>query len=116
MGPRTDDADGAAAVTIPSFVVDDDLLPPPPPVTFDPPAGGLTPAAFRVALLARASAEEAIRKEREAAEAAEAAALAAGTCPYFLEVTGLGRCDTDGLIPTLFLAAALAAPQLSGLI
>ena len=41
--------------------------------------------------------------------AALAAALAAGTCPYFLEVTGLGRCDTDGLIPTLFLAAALAA-------
>lgn len=41
--------------------------------------------------------------------AALAAALAAGACPYFLEVTGLGRCDTDGLIPTLFLATALAA-------
>lgn len=43
--------------------------------------------------------------------AALAAALAAGACPYFLEVTGLGRCDTDGLIPSLFLLAALAAQK-----
>ena len=38
-----------------------------------------------------------------------AAALAAGSCPYFLDVTAPGRLDTDGLIPSLLLAAALAA-------
>ncbi|OLN24556.1 hypothetical protein DVDV_4127 [Desulfovibrio sp. DV] len=41
--------------------------------------------------------------------AALAAALAAGSCPYFLDVTAPGRLDTDGLIPSLLLAAALAA-------
>ena len=76
MPPRNDDG------AVPSFVVDDDLNklsdPPLPPVAFDPPSGGLTPPAFRTALIARASAEEAVRKEKEAAEAAEAAALASG--------------------------------------
>ena len=43
-----------------------------------------------------------------AAPAALAASLAAGACPYFLRVTAPGQCDTDCLIPTLFLAAALA--------
>lgn len=41
-------------------------------------------------------------------EAGPAAALAAMTCPYWVEVTALGRCQTPCLVPALLLSCALA--------